>query len=816
MQSVGDNRCVGSGTLLLSVRDVWPFRSVLLLCLVLFTPFRAFAQSIVLDERDAVLWRQDAVVSGTTMGVSSAVLHRNGEAYPFEAPDGVFEVPIVLEEGVNAIVGCSSDGSVCSDTLVWELGYRIRPELLARAVVSGSTVNLFSEVLENPLGELTYDWIADSQNPELVVLTDNGETASFTLPDGAREGEYYFDLVASHSENEAARARTFITVTADSVFAFDIETDHASWVDQAVLYEIAPWYFGRYWRGQQLRMIAEKVPEIAALGVTAIWLQPITQSRWGGQAYDVTDYFRVWDELGTEEDLRALVDEAHAHGLRVLLDIVPNHSSIHHPYAQDAAERGGKSYYFNFYQRLPDGAPYSDFYTEVREGNMTFLTYFWPELVMLNYRSSDVERHITEASRYWMEEFGIDGYRFDAVWGVHARDPQFTARLRSSLKRIKPEILMLAEAKAPRSTAYPADFPSVFESFDVAYDWRDAAWCVSYWSWALECLYSAYEGGMRRSIFNHGLDSQRSNNLRAALTNGGKGFPEDAKVLRFLENNDVPRFRAQHSLGMTKMAAALMFSLPGIPMLYYGQESGVGTQWPTFPSNRTIRSYDDEELWPYYQYLIGLRKRFPSLTSDNFEELTLSAQTVSGQSYAYHRWEADEHLVGIVNMGGVPVQAYVDVTAAVPAAVAETDYYLTDLLSGDVIVSTGSGLQAVPVSLESHSAALYAVADSAVHVDLPGATSDDRSPVSEVFDLQVYPNPVESYATIQYTVATSGRVDLKVYDLLGRAVAVLVDGTKPSGRYRTRLGAGALSSGVYVFRLEVGGTSVSRSVIVVR
>ncbi|MDX1430624.1 MAG: alpha-amylase family glycosyl hydrolase, partial [Rhodothermales bacterium] len=485
--------------------------------------------------------------------------------------------------------------------MTWTLGYRLRPDIFAQATVSGRSVQLTSEVVENPLGELSYEWADDPDNPQPLSLGQvNGPATDVTVPAEAMPGEYYFNLHVSSGDSIVARARTFVTVTPDSVRAFDIDRDHAAWIDDAVLYEIAPWYFGRYWTRRQLRMIADKIPEIAALGVTAIWLQPITQTFRGGQGYDVTDYFKVWDEIGTKDDLRDLVDAAHAHGLKVLLDIVLNHSSLYHPYARDAAEYGAGSYYFGFYQRVSDGAPYSSNYTTVRDGRMSFLTYFWPELVIFNYASAEVERFITEASRYWVEEFDIDGYRFDAVWGVHARDPDFSRSLRRSLKRIKPEVLLLAEAKAPYSAAFPEGFPSVFESFDAAYDWTDSAWCISYWAWARECLYSAYEGGDQNSLFNSGSSLIRSSTLRSALTNRGKGFPSGAKILRFLENNDVPRFRAHHPLDATRMAATLLFSLPGIPMLYYGQESGITDQWPSISPSRTIRSYDSADLWPFY------------------------------------------------------------------------------------------------------------------------------------------------------------------------------------------------------------------------
>src|SRR5690606_13454613 len=98
------------------------------------------------------------------------------------------------------------------------------------------------------------------------------------------------------------RARTFVTVTADEVTPFDIEEDHAAWIDRAVIYEISPFYFQRS-APSRFVAIEERLPELAGLGVNTIWLQPIYPTANGGQAYDVIDYFGIWSTLGTEEEL---------------------------------------------------------------------------------------------------------------------------------------------------------------------------------------------------------------------------------------------------------------------------------------------------------------------------------------------------------------------------------------------------------------------------------------------------------------------------------------------------------------------------------
>lgn len=789
---------------------------VLVFCIVLAAPLRA--QSVEWQVRDAEVWAREQVVRGTMDGADAGVLHHDETPIAFEVTDGAFAIPVVLEEGVNRFVACTEDEAVCSDTLRWTLGYRLRSEVFAYAEADGRTVTLHGEVLENPEDDaLSFSWQQDPDNPQPVSLAGTaGLQTSVTLPEDAPAGEYYFDLLATTADGEEVRARTFVTVGPEGIRPFDIETDHAAWIDRAVIYEIAPWYFARYWPGQRFRMITDKIPEMASLGVTAIWLQPITATHGGGQAYDVTDYFAVWDDLGTEEDLHDLVETAHAHGLKVLFDFVPNHSSIHHPYAQDAITYGEASHYYDFYKREPDDAPYSNNYTEIREGRMTFISYFWPELVTFNYDNPEAERYIIEASRYWIETYDIDGYRFDAVWGPHARDPAFTQAWRLALKRVKPEILMLAEAKAPRSEAFPEGFPSVFESFDVAYDWKDLAWCISHWAWANECGYFAYEGGDKRSLFNSGLAHQRADDLREALTNNGDGFPPGAKILRYLENNDVPRFRAHHSLRITKMAAALLFSLHGVPMLYYGQEVGLSSQWPAISPLQSIQAYDEEGLWPYYQYLIQLRKTFPSLYSDTFEEVPVGPESAAGQTFAYHRWAGEEHLVGVVNLGARSVTAELALPVDALAVDAGETVYLTDLLTGDYVETAGAGLASVAVEVPGYATRLYVVADSILQVSVPTSVERPREVPAQVVLEPNYPNPFNPTTTIPFVLPAPGHVRVQVVDVLGRRVATLVDEGRPAGRHAVVFDGEGLPSGVYLIHLEAGGQTATQRMLMLK
>jgi cyclomaltodextrinase len=434
-------------------------------------------------------------------------------------------------------------------------------------------------------------------------------------------------------------------------------------MDEAIIYQITPYSFVK---DGTFDAITAKLHELKSLGINTIWLQPVFKSFYGGQGYDVTDYLSLNPDIGTEKQLQNLIDTAKALKMRVLFDVVLNHTSIHHPYGKDRIKYGIKSHYYNFYQHKNGGKPYSSFYNSDEYG---FINYFWEHLVNLNYQNKEVQRWMLEVCKYWVRKFDIDGYRFDAIWGVNARMPSFAKRLRTELKSIKPDVLLLAEDKG--------SVPEVFElGFDAAYDWTaDTSW-VSQWSWE-------YEYHVRKSatIFNFPNANERGKMLSQALFhNGGNAH----RKLRFIENNDLPRFIKEHQLERTKMAAALLFSLPGIPMLYNGQEIGVRghpySSGAVFHRDSSIQSLDEEGLFSYYQKLIKMRMQYPALSDTAMRELSGSSE---GGMVAFHRWKDNENFIIIVNMDDTNADATIDIKE-VTLDSPSRKYRLKDILAGKI------------------------------------------------------------------------------------------------------------------------------------
>ncbi|MFW5973615.1 MAG: hypothetical protein ACOCTG_06450, partial [Bacteroidota bacterium] len=219
-------------------------------------------QEVTLHNGDAVVWSLDQQIRGSIEGFTAGRLIVNGEAIPFEADDDAFQVSVRLTDSVNTIVACAGETEICSDTLRWTLGYTPRPEVELIPVAEGRLVTLTARVLENPFeDDLTFEWTADPDNPSSVQFNSVSDTvATVSIGDGAAPGEYYFEVTASTTDGRRRIARTFVTVGEDGIRAFDISRDHASWIDDAVVYSIFPHPFGGN-ASSKLRQVAARIPE---------------------------------------------------------------------------------------------------------------------------------------------------------------------------------------------------------------------------------------------------------------------------------------------------------------------------------------------------------------------------------------------------------------------------------------------------------------------------------------------------------------------------------------------------------------------------
>jgi glycosidase len=359
-----------------------------------------------------------------------------------------------------------------------------------------------------------------------------------------------------------------------------------------VVYGVIPPLFGE----RPFRDVAAKLDSLRELGVDALWLSPVNATIAGDFGYAVTDYFTLRSDYGTPAEFKELVRQAHARGIKVLMDFVPNHTSVEHPYYQDVLARGKESPYYDFYDR--------------DRGEVTH--YFdWQHLPNLNYRNPKVTELITRAFLHWVREYDVDGFRVDVAWGVKERQPEFWCQLSTKLREAKPEVYLLAEA-----SAHDAYF--VAHGFNAAYDWSAA---LGHWAWE-----KAFEDR-----------SEVAPRLYAALTSGKTSVD---RVARFINNNDTAkRFIDRYGPGTTRVAAALLLTLPGLPIVYTGDE--VGATYEPYQEPPPLSWEDPHGLREHYRKLIHLRESLPALASRSWTPLEVQGPR-SVMAYVRHEDGAPE------------------------------------------------------------------------------------------------------------------------------------------------------------------------------
>jgi glycosidase len=340
---------------------------------------------------------------------------------------------------------------------------------------------------------------------------------------------------------------------------------------------------------------------IRSLGCNVIWLTPIqlTPSHHG---YDHEDFFKVEPRYGGEPALKRLIDAAHARGMRVLLDFVPNHTGRGHHIFRDGIAKGGDAAAFYRFWQWPHY--YRCF------GDVITL----PELDTGNRR---VQEYLVRAARHWITEYGADGVRCDHVAGV---DPAFWLELRHGLRAVKPDVLVLGEATGPFDwlARYAGRIDAIFD-FDFAHVVRE----------------TFARGRMSPLDFARWMDTHE------------KAFPGLA-LATLLDNHDMTRFlfMAGGDKRRLMLAATLLMTLPGMPVIYYGTEVGLSQRHDGLTENAEARlpmlwgKEQDADLLAHFQRLGRLRRESAALRRGS--RRTLHADD---KELVYERVLGDERVV---------------------------------------------------------------------------------------------------------------------------------------------------------------------------
>lgn len=376
-----------------------------------------------------------------------------------------------------------------------------------------------------------------------------------------------------------------------------------SWANHAFFYHVYPLglcgaplhNFAESPIQSRLNTLTAWVPYLQTLGVNALYIGPLWESTSHG--YDTINYHLLDRRLGHNADFQALVQQCHAANIRVVVDAVFNHV-------------GRQSFAFTSLKQLEKKSPYKDWFENLRLGQRNargdrFTYEGWKghdDLVKLNLKNPEVQQFFFELVRYWINTFNIDGLRLDAA---DCMDLDFLQKLKTFCKNLKPDFWLMGEV--------------------VMGDYRE---------WKLDAItnYELYDS-LHKS-------HNEQDYLRLAQTLnrqfGPTGVYTNQGLFNFVDNHDVNRIASQlQTTAHLYPLHLLLFTLPGIPCLYYGSEVGLEgkrLRWsdrplrPFFPHPKNLDEAPHQSLRQHIQQWSVLRQKYPVLITGSYQTLHVEKQ----------------------------------------------------------------------------------------------------------------------------------------------------------------------------------------------
>ncbi|MGZ9166345.1 MAG: alpha-amylase family glycosyl hydrolase, partial [Anaerolineales bacterium] len=406
--------------------------------------------------------------------------------------------------------------------------------------------------------------------------------------------------------------------------------------------------------------ITQKLDYLQELGINAIWLMPVHPSP-SYHGYDVINYYAVNSEYGTMDDFRRLLEEAHNRDIRIIVDLVINHTSSQHPWFQEA-NRELESKYRDYYVWSEDG---SNGWHQGQNGY--YYAFFCDCMPDLNYLNPDVTTAILKVTGYWLNEIGVDGFRVDAA--KH----------------------LIEDGEVRENTPATHEW---YKGFYVAYkEQNPQAYAIGEVFGAGASIVKSYTGDQLDQIFNFEMSTGFVNSVNGGANSGvtsaikfAQQDMPDFNFATFLTNHDQNRVMSVFNgdPGKAKAAATLLLTSPGTPFIYYGEEIGqqgqkpdedirlpmqwsaeanagftTGLPWRAPASdyqqvNVAAQDDDPDSLLNHYRELIRLRGEYQALSRG---ELAL-VETGNPGVYAVLRGAADQKIMVVVNLKGTPISDY--------------------------------------------------------------------------------------------------------------------------------------------------------------
>jgi glycosidase len=437
--------------------------------------------------------------------------------------------------------------------------------------------------------------------------------------------------------------------------------------------------------------MTSKLDYLDELGVDVIWLMPMSPSP-SYHKYDVTDYRGIHPDYGTLDNFKDFITAAHERNISVVMDFVINHSGSDHPWFQDA-KTGPEAKYRDYYVWANKDSIVSQIAKKetsfdsdnVRqwhpvdgdESKEHFYGFFHGGMPDMNYDNPVLRKEMYDIGKFWLSEVGVDGFRLDAAKHIYpderATDSQaFWIEFKSEMEKVNPNVYLIGEvwSDAKNASPYAAGFSSLF-NFDRAFS-------------ILESVNQ--ERVLVAEIAGHGYKIDSTGGSIPDVINSSfpefKNYNEDFYDASFLSNHD--QNRTASVLGedpaKIKLAASLLFTLPGTPYVYYGEEIGMSgrkpdenirepylwdvdsldasrTSWmiPKYTTQETVdplsaQMTNEYSVYAHYKKLIALKKE-DVLSKGDIQNIDFNNNRI----IAFSRTYKEESVVVIHNLSAAPV-----------------------------------------------------------------------------------------------------------------------------------------------------------------
>ena len=439
----------------------------------------------------------------------------------------------------------------------------------------------------------------------------------------------FFSTSCNAGKNEKA------TIERDSTFT---TVNQPEWSRNAVIYEVN---LRQYTPSASAKEFATHLPRLKELGVDILWFMPIHPisevNRKGelGSYYAVKDYKGFNPEFGTIEDFKEVVKQAHELGMKIILDWVPNHTGCDNAWVTEHPE----------------------WYTLNEEGKM-FGPFDWTDVFELNYDNREMRAAMVDALKFWLTDINVDGFRCDVAGEVPT---DFWDEARPQLDAVKPELFMLAEASKPELNKH---------AFNMGYNWP------------MKDLFSEIAATAEQYTFKKEGEPMRTFPVKHAvaidslLADQAANYPKDTYLMNMITNHDLNSWEGTEfeRLGnLTDAFAVLSYTLPGMPLIYTGQETGLNRAFEFFKKDECPAWEPRNEFFSFYQKLNALKHNQAALKAGVEGGEMVRFATKSNDLYTFSRKAEGSEVLVIVNLGK-DAQA-VEFTAEAPSVEGKINFF---------------------------------------------------------------------------------------------------------------------------------------------